>query len=108
MRIPLVALSLSLAACAPDRADAIQRAAEAYCDRSVACGWSEESERPDCEDGAEEFFDLAWPSGECADGGIDRAGWAACMDTLDTLNCSDWTQGLTSLGACDAQTVCRG
>lgn len=96
---------IALFACTPSYEDAPDVAGAAYCDRSVECGWVEESDYDSCADDAEDLFQLLWPEDECEDD-LSRDGWDRCMEAIADLNCDDWTRGATSLGSCDADTVC--
>lgn len=99
------ALALALTvACTPDKESAIDQATDAYCDKSLECGWSEDE--ADCADAAEEIFEGLWADDDCEEDGLDHDGWLECLEAIDNLNCEDWTMGLSSIGACEADDVC--
>lgn len=93
-----------LTACVPDKEDAVGIATDHYCHKSIECGWSEDEE--DCADATEDVFDALWEDDDCEEDGLDREGWESCLTAIDNLSCDDWTQGLSTIGACEADEVC--
>lgn len=101
---PLTVLLGLLAACVPDKESAVDLATTHYCQRALDCDWTDDVE--DCEDGAEDVFDSLWEDDDCEEDGLDREGWDACLEAIDNLNCDDWTMGLSTISACEADEVC--
>ncbi|MCB9792185.1 MAG: hypothetical protein H6741_05615 [Alphaproteobacteria bacterium] len=105
MRIlPLLTL---LAGCAPTLEEAPASAADRYCTRAVECNWYAADEFDTCvSEMTDTYFEEVVVIDECQ--GIDRKGWASCVDTIDAVACDSWTRGIEEINpACEAIAVCE-
>ena len=100
-----VSLALLMVGCAPSYDSAKSNAAEALCQRSLACGQIDDSDMENCLDDNEDLFQSLWPEDDC-DGDIDHDGYSYCLDSIDRIQCDDWIDYLNALDDCSSAKVC--
>lgn len=98
---------LLLVACKPSLEEAPVVAAERYCARAVECNWKAADELDACvTDMNDTYFEEVVLIEQCE--GIDRTGWAACLDAIDAVDCDSWSRGLEEItDPCQAVSVCE-
>lgn len=94
-----------------DRAQALDTAAKATCDRYNACGAIAPGKMYETADSCttdwRANWDKAWPTSACQ-GKIDQSALSVCVSAIDGTSCDSIVDFLTTLGKCAKEKICLG